>query len=469
MNRFGRAAARGWLACGLGLPVGCAALFLHADPAPQAAAPAEPAPPAQPPAGSQPVKLCSATEPAANQDMPFQGAAELSVTELVQQVLARNPSLAQMTAAWQAAAARYPQVTSLDDPMTELTIGPRTIAPDDPDIHFAYRVMVSQKYPWPGKLALRGENALAEASAAGHDVESMHLQLAESTRSAFSDYYLAERALEVNADSLRLLREFERVARSRVASGQATEQDLLQARVEVGREEVRRLPLDEARRIVVARLNTLLHLPPDHPLPPPPKELPRAEELRDVAALRSAALARRPDLRALADHLAAEQAALALAEKEFYPDLEPFVMYDRFMGNNAMNDDLATMLGLRLNLPVCKARRHAAVTEAQARIAQRQAELARQTDQVNLEVQEAYERVRTAVQTVRLYHDTLLPAAELNRKAAVSAYETGKIAALGRIEAERDLVMLRDRYYEAVAEHFRRRAALERVSGGPSE
>src|SRR5262249_9876137 len=39
----------------------------------------------------------------------------LSVDELVATVLMRHPSLAEMTAAWQAASARYGQVTSLED------------------------------------------------------------------------------------------------------------------------------------------------------------------------------------------------------------------------------------------------------------------------------------------------------------------------------------------------------------------
>ena len=34
------------------------------------------------------------------------------------------------------------------------------------DVEFGYRVEVSQKYPFPGKLRLRGESELAEASAA---------------------------------------------------------------------------------------------------------------------------------------------------------------------------------------------------------------------------------------------------------------------------------------------------------------
>src|SRR5262245_32678306 len=39
---------------------------------------------------------------------PFAGLTELTVEDLVREVLARNPSLAQMVAAYQAATARYP-------------------------------------------------------------------------------------------------------------------------------------------------------------------------------------------------------------------------------------------------------------------------------------------------------------------------------------------------------------------------
>ena len=128
---------------------------------------------------------------------------------------------------------------------------------------------------------------------------------------------------------------------------------------------------------------------------------------------------------------------------------------------------LRTMLGVRLNLPVRLARRDAAVAEAQARVAQRQAELARLTDQANFEVQQAYEQVRESERVVRLYEATILPAAEANVKAAQAAYVTGRIPFLSLVEAQRGVVGLRDRYYEAVADYFRRRAVLERAVGAP--
>jgi outer membrane protein TolC len=389
----------------------------------------------------------------------------LSVDLLVEQVVVRNPTLAQMVASWQAAQARYPQVTSLDDPMLMGKLAPAAIGTSGQVHDHFYMVEASQKLPWCGKLRLRGENALAEASAAGNGVEDTRLQLIESARTAFYDFYLADRGLEVNEESLVLLRRFRDSARSRYENNLVPEQDVVQADVEIGREQDRRLTLEETRQIAVARLNTLLHLPPDSPLPPPPRRITVTNGLPDAQALRAAALAGRPDLRALADHIRAEQAALGLAEKDFYPDFEVAAGYDAFWDARSQRPEI----NLRLNLPIYRAKRDAAVDEARARIAQRRAELARQADQVNFQVQQAFVQVQRSERSVRLYEETILPKARSNVDAAQSAYVTAKIPLLSLVEAERELVMLQDRYHEAVADYFRRRATLERVVGGPLE
>ncbi|HYV35919.1 MAG TPA: TolC family protein [Gemmataceae bacterium] len=390
---------------------------------------------------------------------------ELSARTLVEQVLARNPSLAQMTAVWQAATARYPQVTSLDDPMFGGTIGPASFGSNT--VNSAYRLELSQKLPWPGKLGLRGQNALAEASAAGFDVEDMRLQLIESAQSAFYDYFLATRALEVNAEGLRLLQDFKKNAEARYTNAQGAQQDILQADVEIGKQRERGLQLERMRRVSIARINTLLDLQPDLPLPPPPKQLAVKDALQTPATLRAIALANRPDLKALMNRIAAEEASLGLAHKEYYPDVEPFVMYDRFMGNTSDTRDLAIMIGAKVNLPTQTCRRDGAVAEAHAKVAQRRAELARLTDQVNFEVQQAFEQVHESENAIRLYEKEILPAARANVKTAQAEYMTGKIPFLSLIEAQRNFVGLQDRFYETTADYFRRRATLERAVGGP--
>lgn len=408
----------------------------------------------------------SAAQPSNLEQLP-----EISVDVLVEQVLARNPSLAEMVAAWQAASARYPQVTSLDDPMFGATIGPETFAPDDQGVEFAYRLEISQKFPWPGKLKLRGDNALAEARAAQDNVDDMRLQLIESAKTAFYDYYLVGRALAVNKETLERLSQFREAAaalyKTPPKDQKVSYQDVLQADVEIGRQQERQLTLERMRKVAVARINTLMHLPPNSPLPPAPGKAAVDDSLPDEEVLRANALARRPDLRALADHITAEEAALALAYKEYYPDFEAFFMYDRFMGNVSDNRDLASMLGVKMNLPVRLERRQGAVAEAAARIAQRRAELDKQIDLVNFQVQEAHAQVRESRQAMQLFEKKILPDAELNVKTARKDYETGLVPAVSVIEAERTRLNLHDRYYEIIAEYFRRLATLERAVGGP--
>jgi outer membrane protein, heavy metal efflux system len=403
---------------------------------------------------------CIAAEPPLAPD-PFAGAHELSADVLVEQVVARNPTLTQMTAAAAAAAARYPQAISLEDPMFAATVSPRTFGSHELD--GGYRLELSQKYPWPGKLCLRGKNAAAEARAAGHDIDDTRLQLIESARNAFADYYLAERGLAVSQESLRLLNEFHRNAETLFTTGKVPQQDLLQAEVEIGKQRQRQLTLERMRQVARARINTLLHLPPDGPLPPPPADIPAGGSLPDEAELRALALSHRPDLKAMAEHIAADRASLCLAHKEYYPDFEAMVAYDDFWSERP----LRPQVGVRMNVPIRLAKRDAAVREAEAKLGQRIAELNRLTDEANLAVSQAYAEVDESDKTVRLYGQTILPAAESNVKSAQTYYTTGKIPFLTLIEAERNVIDLRDRSYDATADAFRRRATLERAVGGP--
>ncbi|MBI3821321.1 MAG: TolC family protein [Planctomycetes bacterium] len=185
-----------------------------------------------------------------------------------------------------------------------------------------------------------------------------------------------------------------------------------------------------------------------------------------MESLRSNALAQRPDLKALENRVKAEENALLLALRDFYPDAEVTAAYDSIMGNGPARD-LAFQVGVRINLPVRMGRRNGAVAEARAKIAQRRAELDGRVNQVQFQVQEAYEQLVESERILVLYDKTILPAARENVNAAQSAYTTGKTPFLSLIEAQRNLVSLRDRNYEATADYFRRVANLERAIGGP--
>src|SRR5262249_15485543 len=228
--------------------------------------------------------------------------AELSVDVLIREVLERNPSLAQMEAAWQAASARVPQVMSLDDPMFGTALAPA--AWGSREVNGGYRIELSQKFPFPGKLRLRGENARLEAGAAGSDVDDMRLALIELTKQAYVDYYLAHRARTVNEENLKLLLGLRKKAQTRAVNLLKHCQEVRQTEIELGRQRERLLELEQNRKVALARLNTLMSRPPEETLPPPPERLEVGLALAPVERLRESALARRPDLQALAQRLA---------------------------------------------------------------------------------------------------------------------------------------------------------------------
>ncbi len=403
----------------------------------------------------------TAIPPTPPQTPPFAGMTELSVEALVQAVLERSPSVPEMVAAWQAASARYPQVTSLDDPLFGTNLAPAGFS----RVGNGYRLEIFQRYQWPGKLRLRGEVALAQAKAAGRDVENVREQLIESARDAFYDYYLSYRALGVNTETLRLVREVRDRIEDRYKRGLVLQQDLLQADVEIGRLREREILLERQRQVAIARIDTLLHLPPHLPLPPPPKVLAVEGELPDPQALVAQALAQRLDLLKLADQIKAAQAAVKLAYREYYPDIDAMAAYDSFWDNPLQRPQVA----VRVNLPVRLAKRSAAVAEAEARLAELKAQYARQTDQAGFEVQQAYEQWNESQRIVQLFDKEVLPAARKNVEAARSNYSLGRVPFLTLIEAQRSVVGLQDRYYEATADFFRRRTALQRsLTGTPA-
>jgi outer membrane protein TolC len=385
----------------------------------------------------------------------------LGIEELIAEVLERNPTLAQMVAASQAAQTRYPQVTSLEDPMLDLTLAPASIGSNN--VETGYRIGVGQKFPLGGKLGLRGQVALAEARAAGDDVEDARLQLIESTRQAFYELFLAYRAQDVNDESLNLLKEAKKSAENSLTKG-GNVQDVYQLDVEVARLGERVLTLQRMQQVARARLNTLMHRPADGALPPPPSALVVPSGLPPVETLRARALQQRPDLRALGDRIAGDEATLTLAEREFYPELTVGAAYDTIMGNGPARD-LAPQLSVGVNIPLRVEKRHAAIAEAQARLAQRRAETARLIDQIHYQIEEAYAQVTESEKVVRHYEKVILPAAEKNVKAAQNAYTATKIALITYLEAQRDFVNLKDRFYQAQAEYFQRRATLDRVVG----
>lgn len=422
-----------------------------------------------PPAKNRPAQVASrrlppVAAPAAIERVVFLGEGELSLRDLLREVESRNPSVQAMVYAWQAMAQRYPQVVALDDPMFMAMAAPASFGSNQ--VESAYILQGSQKLPWFGKRPARGQAAQAEASAAFQDMNDTRLQINQVTHIAFYDYYLVQRELELIEESSVVMHGFQDTAQTKYENNQVTQQDVLQAEVELADIERRRIEIERMRRVAIARINTLLRRAPIDPLPAPPRTLDLDGDLPQVASLQSAAAVQRPDLGALASRVRAEEAALSLALKQYYPDAELFGRYDSFWQPALTQSDLRGQVGVNMNVPLYRGKLQAAVCEAQFRLGQRKAEYQQRQLDIQYDVQAAYEAVQESKQAAELYSKKFLPFAEQNVDVARSNYDVGKTTFLSLAQAQRQLIEVRAKYQQTIADYHRRMAELERAVGG---
>ena len=396
---------------------------------------------------------------------PLPAVAEsLDLAIYVNEVLARNQSLQAMVAAWRAAAEKYPQAVALDDPMFTSMTAPGSW--NSNNVTPAWVLGGSQKIPWWGKRSLRGEVAQAEANAMSFDAADTRLQLTQAAHLAYFDYYLVHRQLELTSTNLNNLEEIRVSARRQYEANLVSQQDVLQAEVELAEGERRRIELQRMYRTAVARLNTLVHRPPDCPVPPPPAKLAVDGTPSPPELLRQVAMQQRPDLASMRAKLQADSASVALAYKEFYPDFEVMGRYDSFWQPTSTQGALQGQVGVNMNVPIYLEKRRAAAREAMFKLKQQRANFEQRIDDINQEVESAYAQVAEMRAIVDLYENRTLPAAGQNVVSARSDYVANRGDFLRLVSAQRQLLMLQEKHQEAIAGYLVRLAELERVVGG---
>lgn len=382
----------------------------------------------------------------------FTTAESLERAALIEAVLARNPGVEAARQAWHAAVEKYPAAGALEDPMLSYELAPLSIGGDVP---FGQRLELSQKLPFPGKRRLAGQAALAEAEAAEADYGAMRVELTEMASSLYDDYYVTARALEVNAHHHDLLETMKKGAIAQITVGHGSQQDALQAEAEIIELERERLALETQRATTVARLNGLLRREPAAPLPPPPAMLPAPTTVFDAAGVTP------PKVAAAEARVRASQAEVAVARREFYPDLELMTSYDTMW-------DMAEhrwMVGAAIEIPLQRGKRRATVAVARAEQASAEAEVAAARDQLAVDVEAARQGVDEAVRALDLYEKRLLPATRQRVDAALAGYASGANDFQSAIEAEHALREAELKVETSRADVHRRIAALNRALG----
>lgn len=380
-----------------------------------------------------------------------------------------NPQLEAAFNRWKAALEMVSQVRTLPDPRfnysyfiqeVETRVGPQTQG-----------VGISQMFPWFGKLKLRGEVALEGANAAQQQYEAARLRLFDEVKQAYYEFYYLGRAISVTEENVELLKQFEEVARSKYESGTALHGDVIKAQVELDKLRDRLRTLRDLQHPTVARLNAALNRPADAALSFP-TNLSAATLTAESARLIEQLKASNPELKSLDFQAEKEKANIALAKKEFYPDVNLGLNWidtgDARMPGVSDSGKDPVIVGFSVNIPLWWNKYRAGVREAESRYTATRQERADRANRLSTDLELALFKYQDAERKIALYREALIPKADENLKVIQRSFEAGKSDFLSLIDAERNLLEFQLTYERATADREQGLATVEKLIGGES-
>jgi len=382
--------------------------------------------------------------------------------QLLEEALKNNPEVLAAQELWQAAKSRPSQVRSLPDP--ELSFSQRNVGSDYTTLGREGMSNIGgvfiQRIPFPGKLALKGEIAEKEADQRLAFLEATKNRIRSQVKLTYYDLYFVYKAIATIEKDKDILEKFAKTAEARYAVGQGIQQDVLRAQVEISRLLDKLNLLYVKKESLVAALNSLLNRSPFAPLGQP-AEITVSEFPYSLEELNRLALERSPQLREKQRLIERNQAAVALARKEYLPDLS-------IKGGFFYRGDYRDMweIGLSISIPLYfRTKQRYGVKEAIYNLDAAEQEHQAIKQRILAKIKEFYISATTAKRLMELFRKGIIPQATLALESSRSAYEVGKVDFLTLLD---NLISLLDdelRYYEELVNFEKAIARIEEITG----
>jgi cobalt-zinc-cadmium efflux system outer membrane protein len=383
---------------------------------------------------------------------------EVTLQELVDTALARNPAIKRAAERFQAQQARVPQIRSLPDPMISGgwmgNITPFSVQHGDPSSYRGFTV--SQKLPSPGKLALRGKIADREAEAGRWQYEQTRRQVVTGVKVAYYGYFYDRNAIEITEKNKDLLQKLENIAEARYRVGKGIQQDVLRAQIEVSRIDQRLIMLRQEEQTARARLNTLLYQDPESPLPllAPVHPADFHYALQDLYAM---AHANDPGLERDRRMIEGGQDSVKLAQKAYVPDYNVAYTYEQ---RPDMPDMHGVMVGI--NIPVFfRSKQREGVIEASHDLNASRRDFDDRLTEANFEIKQQYLAATASRDLMNLYSKAIVPQSSLALESSMAAYEVGKVDFLSMLDNFVYVLDYEVSYYQELSDYETALARIE--------
>jgi cobalt-zinc-cadmium efflux system outer membrane protein len=317
---------------------------------------------------------------------------------------------------------------------------------------FELEVGLQQTFEIGGQRGQRVDRAKADLEASSQRTEDLYRVVDLAVATAFFAGIAAESRVELRKESLKLAERLFEVASKRLERGAGVPLDVNAARIRRAEAKRRLLAARTESRSAHLRLQQLLGLPTSQAVTLQ-GNLPNGDFEQSEHALVTRALNFRPDLQAEAQQIEAAEAAVRLADAEWWPDISVGVSY------GMEEDSHLVMGGIRFALPVFNnqkgQRQRARATARRLRTLTDGRKLAIESE-LRLALV-SYEQARGALS---IYDAEVLRAQGESLELLQGAFQAGDIGIPNVIVVQREIIESREGYLNVRLALARARAAV---------
>ncbi len=359
--------------------------------------------------------------------------AVITLKDLEEEALKNNPEIAMAGKKAESAGERKSLASAMPDPMLGYMVqnvgSPGTWSVGKEEMSMQ-GVVFSQEIPFPGKLGTRGLAAGKEAERLGESAREARLQVLANLRNAYYDYYLAYKSQEILDQNKELMKNFQRIAETRYATGQGMQQDVLRSQLEVSMLLDRIAEQDQKKDAQAAAINRLVGRDPLRPLGRPADLVVTSFSLSqdDMAAM---ALKHSPVLEGRRRMVEQGKEELSLSKKEYLPDM---VVSGGWFTRGEMPDVWQASVMFKVPLYFWNKSAGVRAANAEFRSAQYDYEAARL--EVLARVKDLYSAIKTSEHHLQLYEAGIIPQARLAMQSTTTNYQVGKTDFLTLLDSE---------------------------------
>ena len=390
----------------------------------------------------------------------------LSLSEAITEALKSNPEIQAAKNKVESARARAGQATYLEDPEVNLEAWgvplnhPVKFRSANPII-----LGLRQKFPFFGKLGLKGEIAAEDVKMAEEELRAKEIDVIAKVKSVYADFFMANKSIEIQKELLELVRQGSLTADNLYRVGKAPQQDVIKALLEQTDLLNKLTSAEKDRTISQAKLNALLSRSPNSPVGPL-GDLTSSPFSLQFSDLERLVLEQRPELRALESDINKSEKSLELARKnQKFPDFMLGLQY--WVAPDQSPKHMYTpMVALTIPFsPWTKGKHDYEIQEALAERQMAKANLDAMKNMALSEAREMFAKLEAARKSLSFYQEGLLPQAQQSYGAALSAYQTGQVNFMTLLDAQRTIRDTRMGYYKALVDYEQSLADLDRAVG----